>query len=67
MHYYYLKGKIKDTVYVNSSHSCQDLEVNMQREIAAFSIQEFYHMGRNIFGRYKAYLKAGSRHFKTVL
>jgi hypothetical protein len=44
-----------------------DLEVNVQRETAPFSIQEFYHVGKNIFGRYKAYLKAGSRHFKTVL
>jgi len=35
--------------------------------MAAFSVQEFYHMGKNIAGRYKAYLKAGSRHFKTIL
>jgi hypothetical protein len=47
--------------------SFQDLEVNFQREIAAFLIQEFYHVGKNNFGRYKAYLKAESRHFKTVL
>jgi hypothetical protein len=42
---------VKDTVYVNNSHSFQELEVSIQREIAAFSRQVLYHVERNIFGR----------------
>jgi hypothetical protein len=40
--------EIKDTLYMNLL-SFQDLEVNVQREIAAFSIQEFYHVGKKYF------------------
>jgi hypothetical protein len=38
--------------------SFQNLEVNVQREIAAFAIQEFYHVERNIFVKIQGILES---------
>jgi hypothetical protein len=53
--------------HVNNPHSLQELEDNLQRDIANTSRQGLHDVSCNIFVRHKACLEAASYHFETLL
>jgi len=58
---------LKGRVYVDKSHSLQEMQDYIRGEIADASRHVLRRGPRNIFRRWEACLEAGSRHFEDLL